>query len=103
MINIPNVQSMYVGSKRVLKVYIGNSPIPVKLFRLATPTNVKLSNQNELAFDSVDNAQKYEIFVDDTISLGEIQTQEYVYTFENNILRIDDAPYTFENGVLTIL
>ena len=103
MVNIPNVQSMYVGSKRVLKVYIGNSPIPVKLFRLATPTNVKLSNQNELAFDSVDNAQKYEIFVDDTISLGEIQTQEYVYTFENNILRIDDAPYTFENGVLTIL
>lgn len=103
MINIPNVQSMYVGSKRLLKVYIGNSPIPVKLFRLATPTNVKLSNQNELAFDSVDNAQKYEIFVDDTISLGEIQTQEYVYTFENNILRIDDAPYTFENGVLTIL
>lgn len=103
MINIPNVQSMYVGSKRVLKVYIGNSPIPVKLFRLATPTNVKLSNQNELAFDSVDNAQKYEIFVDDTISLGEIQTQEYVYTFQNNILRIDDAPYTFENGVLTIL
>lgn len=103
MINIPNVQSMYVGSKRVLKVYIGNSPIPVKLFRLATPTNVNLSNQNELAFDSVDNAQKYEIFVDDTISLGEIQTQEYVYTFENNILRIDDAPYTFENGVLTIL
>lgn len=103
MVNIPNVQSMYVGSKRVLKVYIGNSPIPVKLFRLATPTNVKLSNQNELAFDSVDNAQKYEIFVDDTISLGEIQTQEYVYTFQNNILRIDDAPYTFENGVLTIL
>ena len=103
MVNIPNVQSMYVGSKRVLKAYIGNSPIPVKLFRLATPTNVKLSNQNELAFDSVDNAQKYEIFVDDTISLGEIQTQEYVYTFENNILRIDDAPYTFENGVLTIL
>ena len=103
MINIPNVQSMSVGSKRVLKVYIGNSPIPVKLFRLATPTNVKLSNQNELAFDSVDNAQKYEIFVDDTISLGEIQIQEYAYTFENNILRIDDAPYTFENGVLTIL
>ena len=103
MINIPNVQSMYVGSKRILKVYIGNSPIPVKLFRLATPTNVKLSNQNELAFDSVDNAQKYEIFVDDTISLGEIQIQEYAYTFENNILRIDDAPYTFENGVLTIL
>lgn len=101
MVNIPNVQSMYVGSKRVLKVYIGNSPIPVKLFRLATPTNVKLSNQNELAFDSVDNAQKYEIFVDDTISLGEVQ--EYVYTFQNNILRIDDAPYTFENGVLTIL
>lgn len=103
MINIPNVQSMYVGSKRVLKVYIGNSPIPVKLFRLATPANVELSNQNELAFDSVDNAQKYEIFVDDTISLGEVQAQEYVYTFENNILRIDDAPYTFENGVLTIL
>lgn len=101
MVNIPNVQSMYVGSKRVLKVYIGNSPIPVKLFRLATPTNVKLSNQNELAFDSVDNAQKYEIFVDDTISLGEVQ--EYAYTFQNNILRIDDAPYTFENGVLTIL
>lgn len=103
MVNIPNVQSMYVGNKRVLKVYIGNSPIPVKLFRLAIPTNVKLSNQNELAFDSVDNAQKYEIFVDDTISLGEIQIQEYAYTFENNILRIDDAPYTFENGVLTIL
>ena len=103
MVNIPNVQSMYVGNKRVLKVYIGNSPIPVKLFRLATPINVKLSNQNELSFDSVDNAQKYEIFVDDTISLGEIQIQEYVYTFQNNILRIDDAPYTFENGVLTIL
>ena len=103
MINIPNVQSMYVGSKRLLKVYIGNSPIPVKLFRLATPINVELSNQNELAFDSVDNAQKYEIFVDDTISLGEIQIQEYVYTFQDNILRIDDAPYTFENGVLTIL
>ena len=103
MVNIPNVQSMYVGSKRVLKVYIGNSPIPVKLFRLATPINVELSNQNELAFNSVDNAQKYEIFVDDTISLGEIQIQEYVYTFQDNILRIDDAPYTFENGVLTIL
>lgn len=101
MVNIPNVQSMYVGSKRVLKVYIGNSPIPVKLFRLATPTNVKLSNQNELAFDSVDNAQKYEIFVDDAISLGEIQ--EYAYTFENNVLTINNAPYTFENGVLTIL
>lgn len=103
MVNIPNVQSMYVGSKRVLKVYIGNSPIPVKLFRLATPTNVKLSNTNELSFISVDNAQKYEVFVDDTISLGEIQIQEYAYTFETNILRIDDAPYTFENGVLTIL
>ena len=103
MVNIPNVQSMYVGSKRVLKVYIGNSPIPVKLFRLAKPINVELSNQNELAFNSVDNAQKYEIFVDDMISLGEIQIQEYVYTFQDNILRIDDAPYTFENGVLTIL
>lgn len=101
MVNIPYVQSMYVGSKRVLKVYIGNSPIPVKLFRLATPANVALSNQNELSFDSVDNAQKYEVFVDDTISLGELQ--EYAYTFQNGILRINNAPYTFENGVLTIL
>ena len=101
MVNIPYVQSMYVGSKRLLKIYIGNSPIPVKLFRLATPANVELSNQNELSFDSVDNAQKYEIFVDDTISLGEVQ--EYAYTFQNNILRINNAPYTFENGVLTIL
>lgn len=101
MVNIPYVQSMYVGSKRVLKVYIGDSPIPVKLFRLAAPTNVKLSNKNELSFNSVDNAQKYEIFVDDTTSLGEVQ--EYAYTLQNNILRINNAPYTFENGVLKIL
>lgn len=101
MINIPYVQSMYVGSKRVLKVYIGDSPIPVKLFRLATPINVKLSNKNVLSFDSVDNAQKYEIFVDEDTSLGEVQ--EYAYTLQNNILRIENAPYTFENGVLRIL
>lgn len=51
---------------------------------------------------TVDNAELYEIFADDTYSLGNVSQEEYSYSIENGVLRIYNAPYIISQGVLRI-
>lgn len=66
--------SVYWGETEIYKIYFGETLVYEKLAplpQLATPQNVSVENTT-LSFDEVENAEEYEVFVDN-VSIGSYQ------------------------------
>ncbi len=66
----------YLGTKKVIKMYLGSTLIYElsSLPQLSTPQNVVVEDTT-LSFDEVENAEEYEVFVDN-VSIGSYQVSK---------------------------
>lgn len=100
----------YLGTEKVIKMYLGSTLIYElsSLPQLATPQNVSVEDTT-LSFDEVENAEEYEVFVDN-VSIGSYTKPSYILTsdsinpanIEVNGTALTSLPYTLQSGDVII-
>lgn len=106
MINIGNttISKLFIGTTEIDKVYIGNILIWQNKIKLATPTNVSITNST-ISFDEVEHADSYSIYAGN-ILVGEYVPEGYIYTQDDGQVTLFNTNYeniSLSDGVMTLL
>lgn len=98
------VTTMFFGNGDVKKIYIGDVLVYQGKTKLATPTNVSITNST-ISFDEVEHADSYSIYAGN-ILVGEYVPEGYAYTQDEGQVTLFNTNYeniSLSDGVMTLL
>lgn len=104
VINQKEVKKLFIGNSTISKIYFGSLLVWQNKIKLATPTNVSITNST-ISFDEVEHADSYSIYAGN-ILVGEYVPEGYAYTQDDGQVTLLNTNYeniSLSDGVMTLL